>query len=69
MFLFFLQVYSQQRETVQVHRVRQGILSEQDAGCPQDFAHGGIAAQVPRLRQEFQSEEQPQDPSSHSHGH
>lgn len=36
-----------------MRRVRQRILPEQDTSRPQNFAYGGIAAQMPRLCQEF----------------
>ncbi|KAK1122102.1 hypothetical protein K0M31_009942 [Melipona bicolor] len=63
------QVHPQQGEAIQMRGVRQRILSEQDTRGAQDPPHGGVAAQVSRLFQEFQPEEQPEDPPSHAHGH
>ncbi|XP_043522169.1 protein odd-skipped isoform X2 [Frieseomelitta varia] len=43
------QLHPQQGEAIQVQRVRERILPEQDPGGSQDPPHGGVAAQVSRL--------------------
>lgn len=51
-----------------MQRMRKRILSEQDSGCSQDPAHGGIAAQMSSLREKLQPKKQPENASSHAHG-
>ena len=52
-----------------MRRVRQGLLPESHPRGAQDPAHGGVAAQVPGVRAQLQSAQQPQDPPAHPHGH
>lgn len=66
-FFFFTQVYPQQGETFQMQRMRKRILSEQDSGGAQDSPYGGIAAQMSRMLQEFQSKEQSEDTPPYAH--
>lgn len=51
-----------------MQRMRQGLLPESYFSGSQDPAHGGISAQVSRLRAQFQPAQQPQDASSNTHG-
>ena len=49
-------------------RLRQGILSVEDPGGPQDSPHGGVPPQVSRLSAELQPAVQPEDPPADPHG-
>ena len=54
-------------EAFQMRRMRQRFLPVQNYGRPQNFAHGGVAAQVPDLSQELQPEVQPEDTPADAH--
>lgn len=52
-----------------MHGMRQRLLSESNISGSQNPAHGGVASQMPGVREEFQSAEQSEDPLADAHRH
>lgn len=50
-----------------MQRMRQGLLPKSYSSGSQNSAHGGISAQVSRLRAQLQPAQQSQDASSNTH--
>lgn len=60
--MFFpFQLHSLEGKAIQMHRMRERILSESHVGRAQDPPHGRVAAQVSRLQPQLQSAIESQD--------
>ncbi len=65
----FLQIHPLKGETIQVQRMRQGLLPVADPRRPPHPPPGELAAQVPPLRPRLQPTVEPEDPPPHPHRH
>lgn len=61
-----LQIHPLEGEAIQVHGMWKRVLSVKDFGRAQNFAHGGVTSQVPRMQQELQPKIKLEDTSSNA---